>query len=376
MNILLLSPSLKPRITGISFRYYNILKYLSIDNNIYLCGYDKNFHNNIPNKNIKCYYLPNISLPSDHYQRVFNIFLFIPSLFYCFYIIKKNKIDILHIAGPDMSNIMWVILKYLTKTKLIYAYHTDITSYLKNRNIIYNNFIIRNLIKYNDMTIIYNCDLFYVMSNSIKYKLNTYYNLTKVNTKVMHFGIDREIFYKNNNNSLQHLWNKNKLKLLIVSRISKEKYINFVINIVKKLNVSLLIIGEGPEEENIKRICLNLNNVNFIGPINHNNLSNYYSEADLFIQPTDNETLGWTMYESLSCGTPVITCKNCYDIIEDGYNGFLYEFNNNVELENLLSDKIINFDKNIYENNCLKSVNNYNWENAVNNINENYNSII
>ena len=37
----------------------------------FLIGYDKNFHKYIPDKRIKTYYFPTITVPSDNYQQIF-----------------------------------------------------------------------------------------------------------------------------------------------------------------------------------------------------------------------------------------------------------------------------------------------------------------
>lgn len=51
----------------------------------------------------------------------------------------------------------------------------------------------------------------------------------------------------------------------------------------------------------------NIHGVSFTN--GHKELAEYYSAADVFVNPTYNEALGLTNVESLACGTPVVTYK-------------------------------------------------------------------
>ena len=62
--------------------------------------------------------------------------------------LDKNKIDIVHLAGPDSNFILWVELTNILGIHLIYSHHTDITSYLDTRPKL-NNSIIKAIIKTN-----------------------------------------------------------------------------------------------------------------------------------------------------------------------------------------------------------------------------------
>jgi len=55
---------------------------------------------------------------------------------------------------------------------------------------------------------------------------------------------------------------------------------------------------------------LNLNNVNFIGPVYGDKKKQLYVDSDLYILPSYSENFGITIAEALSHATPVITTKN------------------------------------------------------------------
>ncbi|HIQ25152.1 MAG TPA: glycosyltransferase [Persephonella sp.] len=123
--------------------------------------------------------------------------------------------------------------------------------------------------------------------------------------------------------------------LLYAGRFSKQKRLDLLLNIFKKLNniypkLNLVLVGDGEEKGNlIKQIKQKkINNVYFL-PFT-NNPFKYMSKATLFLLTSYEEGLGRVVVESFACGTPVIAFKNEFsghvDIIDDGKNGFLVPF--------------------------------------------------
>jgi glycosyltransferase involved in cell wall biosynthesis len=64
-----------------------------------------------------------------------------------------------------------------------------------------------------------------------------------------------------------------------------------------------VVVGTGPSEDKLKR---DFPQAHFAGFAQGVELAKYYSGAKFFILPSDTETFGITVIESLACGTPVI----------------------------------------------------------------------
>lgn len=64
-----------------------------------------------------------------------------------------------------------------------------------------------------------------------------------------------------------------------------------------------VVVGEGPS---LAKIKAEFPNVEFAGFAQGEQLARYYSGARYFVMPSDTETFGMTVIESLACGTPVI----------------------------------------------------------------------
>lgn len=65
--------------------------------------------------------------------------------------------------------------------------------------------------------------------------------------------------------------------------------------------------------------------VHFTGPLEGDELSEAFASGDIFVMPSDTETLGFVVLESMASGMPVVgvAAGGLLDIIEDGSTGYL-----------------------------------------------------
>lgn len=113
--------------------------------------------------------------------------------------------------------------------------------------------------------------------------------------------------------------------LLYVGRISKEKNIEKFLNLDFKnheLNFKKVVVGNGPELESLKS---KYPEVEFAGYKFHNELADYYKNADVFVFPSTNDTFGIVVLEAMACGTPVaaFNVTGPRDQIIEGTNGYM-----------------------------------------------------
>jgi glycosyltransferase involved in cell wall biosynthesis len=118
-----------------------------------------------------------------------------------------------------------------------------------------------------------------------------------------------------------------------VGRLSYEKgVLNFVKAIPKILStrsdVTFLIIGEGPEEDEIRKHVESYapyGKVRLTGWIPHQELSDCLVSMKLLVLPSYAEGLPNVMLEAMACGTPVLAppVGSIPDVLTDGETGFL-----------------------------------------------------
>ncbi len=120
--------------------------------------------------------------------------------------------------------------------------------------------------------------------------------------------------------------------MLLVTRFVPEKNIPFVFDIFKLLpdTVRLTLVGYGTDYESTKQYAfetlqLPQDRVRFIHKPLPEELLNLYRSADLFIFPSQTDTQGLVLAESMSQGVPVIALDGPgqRDIIHNNINGFI-----------------------------------------------------
>lgn len=148
----------------------------------------------------------------------------------------------------------------------------------------------------------------------------------KYKSKVIHNGLDLNIFQPFNQSFSRKVWNipADKKVILIGSANNKEprKGYSTMLKAIELLNRSdIHFCSFGKTDINSPHIQ-NLGKID-----NERVLATIYSSVDLFVMTSLEEAFGQVTIESLVCGTPVVSFPNggSKDIIINGQNGFLTE---------------------------------------------------
>ncbi|MCK5857889.1 MAG: glycosyltransferase family 4 protein [Abyssibacter sp.] len=121
---------------------------------------------------------------------------------------------------------------------------------------------------------------------------------------------------------------------IYVGRLWWGKGINHLLEAFERLQrqssapVSLLLVGDGPEEAELKQACAErgIHNVVFAGFRQKPELPRYYALADVFVFPTLGDPYGLVVDEAMACGLPVISTVAAGEIrdrVEEGVNGYV-----------------------------------------------------
>ncbi len=121
---------------------------------------------------------------------------------------------------------------------------------------------------------------------------------------------------------------------IYVGRLLWGKGINYLLEAFQRVQlhadqeVSLLLVGDGPEEGKLRRLCddLGLRNVVFAGFHQKPALPPFYAAADVFVFPTLGDPYGLVVDEAMACALPVISTSaagEIHDRIDEGENGFV-----------------------------------------------------
>ncbi len=115
--------------------------------------------------------------------------------------------------------------------------------------------------------------------------------------------------------------------LLYVGRLSAEKRIDRLRDAIRELpGTRLAIVGDGPARPDLERHFQQTPTV-FTGYLRGQELAKAYASADLFVLPSETETLGLVLLEAMASGCPVVACRagGVPDAVQNGSTGFLFE---------------------------------------------------
>jgi colanic acid/amylovoran biosynthesis glycosyltransferase len=254
---------------------------------------------------------------------------------------KRNSYDIIHCHYGSNGN-LGVLLKELggIKAKVVTMFHGyDIRLALVYGGSIYAHLQDRG-------------DCFLSISKYSRMQLEKFgFDSHKVVDQPVGIDLNRFPFrWDRENIPLNH---GERIKILTVARLVKEKGIEYGIKSIHKLvksnsniKVRYIIIGEGILKEQLKELVARLNLVEvveFLGEMNHADISKQMRGAHIFLLPSVAEVLPVTLMEAQAVGLPVVATDvgGISEIVADGKSGFLVPAHNKsaltTKLEYLIS---------------------------------------
>lgn len=278
-------------------------------------------------------------------------------------LIKKisiSEIDYIHAHTLFTDGYLaYMLNKNFNKKYIVAVRNTDVNSFLK-----YGKHLRNTAIK-----IIKNAEKVIFISES--YRINFINKFLKSQDEknlsskfiVIPNGIDdfwlkNKVIYKKQPN--------NKLNLIQVGRIDKNKNVETAIKVCEELRNSgieanITIVGNGPlRKELIKRY--NSNYIVFKDFAKKEELINYYDEAHVFIMLSKFETFGLVYVEAMSRGLPLIYTKNQgFDkTFKDGKVGFPIEYDNYKMATERIKDILNRYSD--MSSNCLNNLESFSWD--------------
>lgn len=232
-----------------------------------------------------------------------------------FYLIKKHSLEIIHLHYFIPHHLPALLLiKNIIKnlgTKIIVTLHGTDTYLLGKRR------ELKELAEH----CLENSDGLTTVSNYLKNYTKNYFSLEKEIKVIPNFV-----------NIKQFTPSKSKKTPLLV-HISNFRPIKNVSDIIKafkiisdKEEISLLLIGDGPQKEAIRNL---VNELNLFKKVifNHNRqrIAKLISKGNIFILASKMESFGLVALEAMSCGLPVVAYKvgGLPEVVAHKENGFL-----------------------------------------------------
>ncbi|MBQ6538826.1 MAG: glycosyltransferase [Bacilli bacterium] len=229
--------------------------------------------------------------------------------------IKSWKLEVIH-SHHEFS--IGIMARLLAKELNIPLVHTLHTMYEDNLEIMTKGHFEKTskkiLEEFTNLFCDKTCNELIVPTVKVYTLLKDKYGFTR-NIHVIPSGIEIERFYQENLDKkvIEQIKKENGIKksdrvLIYLGRIGPEKSIDFLIKAMPKLikkdkNIKLLIVGPGPEEDNLKKLAKDLDlekDVIFTGGVHWEDVPYYYACGEILVTASTYETQGLTMVEGMA----------------------------------------------------------------------------
>jgi N-acetyl-alpha-D-glucosaminyl L-malate synthase BshA len=250
---------------------------------------------------------------------------YIISLFFnLLWIMRKYNNDIIHAHSTVPTGLVGVIVaKIIRKPVFVTSHGMDINNFE-------NNSIFKKLITFS----LNNCNKAIAVSEDLAKKM-IYLKINQKNITVLRNAVDTNRFKPLKSKELRKYYKikDNEILILFVGYLDTFKGIFELINAFyeinkKSTNFKLMMVGEGPKDDELKRIISQLHlekYVIFTGKIFPTNIHKYYQAADIFVLPSYSEGLPLSILEAMACGLPIVTTNvgGIPEVVKNGENGFI-----------------------------------------------------
>ena len=306
---------------------------------------------------------------------------FLPRLL--LHILRLRKYDIIHhISSHVAFFLVYYIVGKIWKIPIISTNHAHPNVRLgKDQGIVGLLERIENLfLKF----VVYRSKKLVVLTRTVAKRFEEAYGVKPI---VVYHGVDRERFKFNESKrekTREELkLDSNTVVVLFVGKLWEHKDVLTLIEAVPKVlkkcnNLKVIVVGDGPLYNSM------IKKIKELGIKEHvivkkfvEDISAYYSAADIFVMPSIKEEFGLVYVEAMTCGLPVIAVNGHVvpEIVGDA--GLLFEPRNSDDL----ADKIIELinNKELYEKlrrKGLERAKRFTWEKAAKQYYEIYKEVL
>ncbi len=277
-------------------------------------------------------------------------------------IIKEWNLDVIHSQTEFGVGYFSRIVAKKLSLPIVHTYHTlyeDYVHYVTHGH--FDNFAKKLAIKITKYYCEKRCDELIVPTDKIKDLFINKYNIIKqVNVIPTGIDIDKFKITPSMKKNIQTIKNKYKIKdtdfiIGSVGRIAPEKSFDKLLYNIKDMikvntNIKVLLVGGGPDLDNLKKLTKKLNLENYViftDKIDYDLVPTYFNIFNVVVSFSKTETQGLTIIEGLAASKPTLCIEDdsFRSMIEPNYNGYL--FKNDTEFKDYIF-KLMN-DQKLYK---------------------------
>lgn len=229
-------------------------------------------------------------------------------------VIRRMRPDILHVSSPGAIVFAGLFYSRLFQIPLVSSYHTHIPVYVRSYvpKFLGLRWLCEKLVwmligyfhSFMDATVVTSPQ---IQQEFIDHGIPKCFLWEK--------GIDTERFhpkhYSEEMRDRMTNGHPDDFLIVYVGRLGREKRLKELKAILNGMpsNARLCIVGHGPHEKELRKHFAESDRTVFTGLLQGEELSAAFASADAFCMPSDSETLGFVVLESMASEVPVVGCN-------------------------------------------------------------------
>jgi glycosyltransferase involved in cell wall biosynthesis len=169
-------------------------------------------------------------------------------------------------------------------------------------------------------------------------------------------------------------------KIIFVGNLIWRKGVKYLIEAMKNVKASLIIVGDGEKKTELIELSKGMNNIEFVGRVHPAEVREYLKQGKIFVLPAiAGEGQPNVILEAMAMGLPVVATNlaGIPDTVEHGKTGFIVNSRDPQKLANCIN--LLLKDEELWEkmrNRCLEEVKKYSWERTVRRLESIYERVI
>lgn len=252
--------------------------------------------------------------------------------------IERKKWDIIHVHHPAYVSVMALKIGERCGAPVVFTYHSQYDQVVKSNIPFFPDWVYELIFYVGAAKVIGKMAAIIATTSWLRKELVTKFPEIPIYT-VSTAGLPASFESSISKHELRKQLSipKTDTVFIVVSRLSVEKNVGFVLRAFKKWNTShkrsrLIIIGDGNDRIRLEELSKKLGIfqcVQFIGKISNDLLMPWLNAADLFLYSSVTDTVSVNIVEAMSSGLPVVALddKTTRELVLPGVNGYLSKAN-------------------------------------------------
>ncbi|CAH2074565.1 unnamed protein product [Thlaspi arvense] len=311
---LFVEPSPFSYVSGYKNRFQNFIRYLrEMGDEVIVVT----THEGVPEEFYGAKVIGSRSFPCPLYQKVPLSLALSPRIISE---IARFKPDIIHASSPGIMVFGALAIAKMLSVPIVMSYHTHVPVYIPRYTFSWLVQPMWSVIRFLHRA----ADLTLVPSAAIGKDLIAAGATAANQLRLWNKGVDSDSF-----NPRFRSQEMQKPLVIHVGRIGVEKSLELLKSVMDKLpEARIAFIGDGPYREDLEKLFTGMPAV-FTGMLQGDELSQAYASGDVFVMPSESETLGLVVLEAMASGLAVVAARagGIPDIIpedQEGKTGFLF----------------------------------------------------